>query len=406
MSELHQGYGPRQAGLPLDGGKVDFGNDAGVQQMLALIGDAPLPPVEQTAAEPFVGLTTDGRVVPGLFQLHDEGFDARPASAAAEAYLNGLGADHRARASSAMDGPDWQLWTNAFLTYPEHGLRLQDLSPASREAALEVVRSSVSSAGYRRIHGAMRLNGELGEYLGEYLDTLTQWCYWFTVFGTPSPEEPWGWQLMGHHLDIHCFMVGGQMVLTPSFLGAEFKSEELFAEHRSTALEFMNSLSADQSSRAVLYDSMASGKLPHHLAGVVDGRHRTGAGQDNRVLAYEGLQGAALSPGQKELLVGLVDPYLDALPAGSYEARQRLVREHLDDSWFAWIGTAQADAPFYYKVHSPVVLVEYDNHSGVFLDNDEPEAFHVHTIVRTPNGGDYGKDLLAQHYAREHRPDA
>jgi hypothetical protein len=24
---------------------------------------------------------------------------------------------------------------------------------------------------------------------------------------------------------------------------------------------------------------------------------------------------------------------------------------------------------------------------------------HIHTVVRTPNGNDYGKDLLRQHYA-------
>ena len=47
----------------------------------------------------------------------------------------------------------------------------------------------------------------------------------------------------------------------------------------------------------------------------------------------------------------------------------------------------------------PVLLVEFDRHKGVFLDNDEPEKFHIHIIVRTPNGNDYGKDLLRQHYA-------
>ncbi|MDT7608720.1 MAG: hypothetical protein QOG96_3223 [Pseudonocardiales bacterium] len=53
-------------------------------------------------------------------------------------------------------------------------------------------------------------------------------------------------------------------------------------------------------------------------------------------------------------------------------------------------------------MHSPVMLIEYDNHPGIFLDNAEPERFHVHTIVREPHGNDYGKDLLAQHYARHH----
>lgn len=42
-------------------------------------------------------------------------------------------------------------------------------------------------------------------------------------------------------------------------------------------------------------------------------------------------------------------------------------------------------------------------HSGVFLTNRKPAKFHVHTIVRTPNGNDYGIDLLRQHYRRSHR---
>ena len=50
-----------------------------------------------------------------------------------------------------------------------------------------------------------------------------------------------------------------------------------------------------------------------------------------------------------------------------------------------------------------MLLVEFDMHKGVFLDNDEPEKFHIHIMVRTPNGNDYGKDLLRQHLERFHR---
>jgi hypothetical protein len=32
----------------------------------------------------------------------------------------------------------------------------------------------------------------------------------------------------------------------------------------------------------------------------------------------------------------------------------------------------------------------------------EPARFHVHTIVREPNGNDYAKDMLAQHYSLHH----
>lgn len=399
----YQGFSPRPAGLPIKDGKVDFSDSAGIEQMLGLIGDAPLPPVVETAREPFTGLTTDGIPTPGLFRLGDDGFNNRPAVEAAKAYRDQLSDDERSRAVSAIDSADWQLWTNAFLAFPEHGLRMQDLEAPVREAALTVIRESVSAAGFGRVRGAMRLNGELGEFLGAYLDTLTEYCYWFTIFGTPSGDEPWGWQLQGHHVDINCLIIGRQLVLTPSFLGAEIESDQIFSQHRSLALEFLDSLSPAQRRRAVLYGSIESGRLPKELSGPVDGRHRAGAGQDNRVLPYEGLPGVDLSVGQRDLLRTVLDPYVDLLPAGAREAKQAEVARHLDDSWFAWMGSDESASAFYYKIHSPVVLVEYDNHPGIFLDNDEPEPFHVHTIVRTPNGGDYGKDLLAQHYARHHR---
>ncbi|MHB1836852.1 MAG: DUF3500 domain-containing protein, partial [Solirubrobacteraceae bacterium] len=68
---------------------------------------------------------------------------------------------------------------------------------------------------------------------------------------------------------------------------------------------------------------------------------------------------------------------------------------HLDETWFAWIGDPDSDGPFYYRVHSPVVLIEFDHHAGIFLTAEEPQSFHAHTIVRFPNAGDYGEALLS-----------
>ena len=37
------------------------------------------------------------------------------------------------------------------------------------------------------------------------------------------------------------------------------------------------------------------------------------------------------------------------------------------------------------------------NQKPIFLEGSKPSKKHVHTIVRTPNGNDYEKDLLRQH---------
>jgi hypothetical protein len=80
------------------------------------------------------------------------------------------------------------------------------------------------------------------------------------------------------------------------------------------------------------------------------------------------------------------------------------IKKHLNNTWFAWIGKADEDAVFYYRIHSPVILIEFDHQGAVGVPSQTREATrnHIHTIVRTPNGNDYGKDLLKQHLKAHH----
>jgi hypothetical protein len=70
------------------------------------------------------------------------------------------------------------------------------------------------------------------------------------------------------------------------------------------------------------------------------------------------------------------------------------MRAHLDETWFCWIGGSGDEDPFYFRIQSPVFLAEYEHHAGIVLTNQEPAKFHTHTIVRTPNGNDYGAALV------------
>jgi hypothetical protein len=74
------------------------------------------------------------------------------------------------------------------------------------------------------------------------------------------------------------------------------------------------------------------------------------------------------------------------------------VERHLSATHVCWAGGMGENSAFYYRIQSPVVMIEFDHHKGVVLNNPTPEKFHVHTIVRTPNGNDYGADLLRLHY--------
>ncbi|RLL66884.1 DUF3500 domain-containing protein [Streptomyces sp. Z26] len=404
----YRGFGP-VTGLPIHDARVDLD---GFPPHLRAVARELFPPVLEKAREPLVGITTDGHVVPDLFALQDTDWNPEPATRAAIAFLDHLTPARRENVLFAVDADEWRMWINAFPTWDPHGLCLDDLEPAHRERALAVVEASLSATGFSEARTAMKLNAALGELIDRYRDTLTEYRYHFAVFGTPSATEPWGWQLWGHHLDVHCFIVGRQLVLTPTFIGAEpteadrgtHQGLSLFDDQRAAGLDLRRGLRPHQERRAVLHTSMRVRDLPAELADPVNGRHLGGAAQDNRVIPYAGLPAGELSGGQRESLLHLVHTYARRLPDGPAAAFMEGVERHLDDTHVAWIGGSGDDDAFYYRVHSPVVLIEYDCQQGVFLDNDEPQPFHVHTIVRTPNGGDYGRDLLRRHLARHHSP--
>ncbi|MFJ6724978.1 DUF3500 domain-containing protein [Streptomyces sp. NPDC091281] len=359
--------------------------------------------------EPFVGVTEDGTPRPGLYRLDGSGTSPRSAVTAARAYLDGLAPYQRVVGALPMDAPEWRLWTNAVPTWHPKGMRLDRLGDRDRERALAVVAASLSPSGYASVRAAMALNQNLGELIDDYRDTLTEFAYWFTVFGTPSADTPWGWQLMGHHVDLHCVFVGGQTVLAPVFLGAEpttgsgrYEGVHALRDETEVALRFRRALDPGRADEFLMGPSLRAADLPPELAGPWNGRHLAGAGADNLVLPPEGVVAASLSADERDGLLELVRVYLDRLPAPQAERALALFREHLGETRFAWRGGHDDVCAFYYRIHSPVLLVEYDNHPGVFLANPEPARYHVHTIVRAPNGNDYGRDLLAQHYRRHH----
>jgi hypothetical protein len=81
------------------------------------------------------------------------------------------------------------------------------------------------------------------------------------------------------------------------------------------------------------------------------------------------------------------------------------VEQHLDETYFAWIGEFGPESTFYYRVHSPVILIEFDHQRPIFLRHlpRRPTRQHIHSVTRTPNGNDYGKNLLRQHYEQSHK---
>jgi hypothetical protein len=361
-------------------------------------------------AQPFHGLTCDGHKQHGLFSLADEGAPTAAMVQAANALLAALDGDQRARLMQPIESNQWRAWSNPEFLINDLGLRLEDLAAPHRAAILTLVEASMSAKGYDKSRGCMHTNAFLGQ-LCDLPALMNEWSYNFQLFGEPSLTGPWGWNLYGHHLCLNCFVLGGQMVISPTFMGAEpnFVDEgphagtRLFVTEETEGLNLMRSLSKDLQERARLYPTMQNDPaMPPGRWHPADGLHMGGAFQDNRIVPYEGIKVSEFSAAQKDRLLGIVEAFIEYLPDTPRAARMRQIESHIDNSWWCWIGGQGDEDPFYYRVQSPVIMVEFDHHAGIWLNNQAPAKCHIHTVVRTPNGNDYGKDLLRQHYADIH----
>jgi hypothetical protein len=387
----------------------------GLPPMSARARPATFPPFLQpvldaaltSTAEPLIGISTDGNIRRGLFPLRATGASTAPILDAALGFLSALDPEQRKKAVYDLEATERRLWFNIHPFVFRHGVILEDLSPAQRQAALRLMEATLSSRGFAQARDIMRINALLIEITGKAGD-YGEWPYFVTLFGTPSADAPWGWQIDGHHLNLNCFVIGDQLVFTPSFMGSEpcrvtsgpLAGTEVFVPEARAGLALVRSLNAVQAGEAVLRPSILPEDLPPELKHPVDGRVAAGAFRDNAVIPYAGVRADALSDAQRKLLLSLVGAYVGWARDGHASVKMSEVEAHLGETHFAWMGATGDHGPFYYRVHSPVVLIEFDHHPGIVFDNVAPSHHHVHTIVRTPNGGDYGADLLRQHHER------
>src|SRR5712691_7867205 len=63
---------------------------------------------EAAANEPYIGITTDGAPLTGLFSLQQTGVSTQPIKAAAEEYLAALSEGQRGLGVFPADDPNWQ----------------------------------------------------------------------------------------------------------------------------------------------------------------------------------------------------------------------------------------------------------------------------------------------------------
>jgi hypothetical protein len=358
---------------------------------------------ENEGLPPFKGITTDGDVLPGIFEIKPTGVSTELVRNAAERFIATLTPLQLSRTMYPVDDIEWRKWMNQHF-YPRQGVCFAEMTGAQRDAAFGLMSASLSAKGFELTRNIMRLNETLAEMSDDH-DFLGEWIYFIQIYGKPSAIEPWGWKLEGHHAIVNYFVLGDQVVMTPLFIGSEpvratsgkYKGLEILQKEQNDGLQLINSFSPEQRKQAILNFSKTGNN------------NLTEAFKDNVVIDYAGLRTKDLAVPVRQNFRDLIHLYVSNMDEGHTRVKMDEVDRHLDNTWFTWIGDTQSDSAFYYRVQSPVILIEFDhqrpaNLYGLAKDPTKPSQQHIHCVVRTPNGNDYGKDLLRQHYLAHPHP--
>lgn len=214
---------------------------------------------DDLADDPFTGLTTDGTMIEGLYPLETTGVSTAAMRETASALIAALTEAQREAALFPVDDVEWRLWSNVD-DYERAGVSLAEMDDSQKALAFAMLAAFLSDQGLTEVENAMQLNTTLGELTGE-LDRFNSELYWFTFMGTPSEDQPWGFQLDGHHIAINFFVLGDQLSITPAFLGAEptiapegttDAGLAILQEKQNKGLAFAQSLDEAQRAQAVI----------------------------------------------------------------------------------------------------------------------------------------------------------
>ena len=305
-------------------------------------------------------------------------------AAAADTFLETLSSEERATVMFPFDGEDRFDWH--FIPRERKGLPLKAMTESQQDAALTLLRSSLSQEGFDKSQMIRELEQILFEREGRAIRDRE--LYFFMVFGEPTEEGTWGWRYEGHHVSQNWTIVDGRAVASsPQFFGTnpanvedgERAGTRVLGSEEDQARALLHSLSPTLRTTAIISD-----EAPRDI---LTSNEREAGMQANRGVAF-----AQLTTEQQGVLWSLIEEYARVQPAPI--ADERLEEIHaagVDTIRFAWMGGTEPRVGHYYRVQGATFLIEYDN-----VQND---ANHAHSVWRDFDG-DFGRDLLAAHYQR------
>jgi len=306
---------------------------------------------------------------------------------AAGAFLNSLSSGQRRAACFDFEEDERYDWH--YVPRRRSGLALKDMTADQQRLARAFLKTGLSQNGYWKSTTIMKLETVLREIESFDMGRDPE-KYFFSLFGLPSENGTWGWRVEGHHLSLNFTVVNGRLLASaPRFFGAnpakipigELIGLRTLAAEEDLAWKLLNSMNAEQKQKAV-FREQAYGDIV------------TGNAEMVSPLKRVGIAATALDGVQMDSLVRLIEEFVSALTPEIARQRTEAVRSSgLPQIHFGWAGALEPGRPHYYRIQGSAFLIEYDN-----VQNG---ANHIHTVWRDYEG-DFGRDLLREHYRSAH----
>lgn len=311
-------------------------------------------------------------------------------SDAASSLLGELNAEQRSKATFAFEHDS--RFEFRYTPRARTGLPLKDMSEAQRAKAHALLKTGLSMRGYTTANTIIGLENVLraveAPRTGANALVRDPELYFVSVYGAPG-KSPWGWKFEGHHVSVNFTIVDGAPVsFAPTFFGANP------AIVREGPQQGTRALRAEEEAGRALMAAFTEAQRTKAIFDVTAPREMvTAENRDASPPPPGGIAAAEMTPPQRRLLEQLLDVYLGRVADDVAKARlEALQKAGLDKVTFGWAGTLEVGGPHYYRVQGPTFLVEYDN-----VQNN---ANHIHSVWRDFKG-DFGRDLLSDHY-RQH----
>ena len=310
----------------------------------------------------------------------------------ANVFLSSLSEPLRLKAQYPFTNDERFNWH--FVPKSRNGVCFRDFNPTQRDAALGLLKASLSLQGYQKATSIIALENVLRDVESRgpddsYRDPLN---YYLTIFGDPSKEKPWGWRFEGHHIALNFSSISNRIESsTPSFFGSnpgivrdgKEKGKQVLKEETDLGFALVNSLTPAQLKSALIAEVA--------LAEIVSYNNRKA-----NLLEPKGLGYAAMTDSQRIMLIKLLDVYVNNYELGfAHKLMDKIKKAGIENLSFGWAGSLNPGSGHYYRIQGPMLLIE--------LDNTQNEANHVHSVVRDLTN-DFGEDILREHYEREHKP--